>query len=236
MLHSRSLEREIIDIGPDHYTMEEYDDCMSKLDQVGKWLGGDRATFSALQRIPSTPESILDVGCGGGFFTTRLATRYPRTQIVGIDLNPHAIEFAQRKLASMRCPPPNVRFETRTQEQLAEPSKSHDVVLSTLVCHHMDDENLIDFISSACRIAKQRVIINDLHRHPLALVLFKLIAPLCFRNRLVQNDGPLSIRRAFTSDDLQNYVQKAGIKASEYSLRWCWAFRWLMEIDPRGTP
>ena len=42
MWESRSLESEIIDLSPDHYTVEEYKDCMVKLDHIGKWLGGDR--------------------------------------------------------------------------------------------------------------------------------------------------------------------------------------------------
>lgn len=233
MLKTRSLEKEIIDLGPDHYTLEEYNDCMVKLDHIGKWLGGDRATYSALGSMDRPPLSILDVGCGGGLFTTRLAVRYPQATILGIDLNPQAIKFAKSRLALIRHPPPNLSFETRAQAKLSEPNKSYDVVLSTLVCHHMTDEELIEFITNACRIAKQKVIINDLHRHSLALFLFKIISPIFFRNRLVQNDGPLSIRRAFTYEELNGYLKKAGLNSSQYTIRWNWAFRWLVEIDCR---
>lgn len=226
----RSTALEILDLGPNHYTLDEYNDCMVKLDLIGKWLGGDQATISALKRMDPPPQSILDVGCGGGLSTIRLGLQFPQAQILGIDLNPLAIAFAKTRLA-----PPNVSFEARAQGELREPSKSYDAVISTLVCHHLTDKDLIEFISKSCLVAKRKVIINDLHRHPLALFLFKCISPLFFRNRLVLNDGPLSIRRAFKRDELADYLKNAGLKPSQSSIRWQWAFRWLVEINCHGT-
>lgn len=231
MLNSRSQQLEIIDQGSGAYTKEEYNDCLEKLDKVGRWLGGDQATFYALSKLSEKPESILDVGCGGGLFTIRLAKLFPRVKIVGIDLNPQAIEFARNKVSLIKNAPPYLRFELRQRPDLNEPSKSFDVVLATLVCHHIPDRELITFIANACRIAKKKVILNDLHRHPLALIFFKLIAPIFFRNRLVLHDGPLSIQRAFKYDEWVSYLEQAGIKKSQYRIRWHWAFRWIVEIN-----
>ncbi len=47
MWQSRSSELEIIDLGD--YSKEEYEDCLFKLYCIGRWLGGDRATFAALR-------------------------------------------------------------------------------------------------------------------------------------------------------------------------------------------
>lgn len=232
----RSSEPEIIDLGPSYYTQEEYDDCLIKLDGIGRWLGGDRATFAALKELDRPPDSILDVGCGGGLFTMRLARRYPHAKIVGIDLNPSAIDFAKRRMQMLKNPPANLIFETRMEGQLAEPAKSYDVVLSTLVCHHLSDDHLIDFFARTHHIAKKKVIINDLHRHPLAYVLFKMIGPIFFPNRLVQNDGLLSIRKAFTREELYDLFERAGLRPSQCSINWCWAFRWLAAINCEELP
>jgi 2-polyprenyl-3-methyl-5-hydroxy-6-metoxy-1,4-benzoquinol methylase len=228
---SRSNELEILDLSPDHYTKEEYADCLLKLDRIGRWLGGDHATFSAIKRMGGKPSSILDVGCGGGIFATRLALAYPQAKVMGIDLNPQAIEFAVNRLQAMQTPPKNIAFEIRNSPRLQEPEKSYDIVLSTLVCHHMSDAELIDYLINAAHIAKKRVIINDLHRHPLAFYLFKTISPIAFRNRLVQHDGPLSILRAFTYEEWVSYLHKAGIKSQNYQIRWHPMFRWTIEID-----
>lgn len=217
----RSIHPELIDLGPAHYSPEEYEECLIKLDQIGTWLGGDRATFAALRNLK--PNSILDVGCGGGFFTAKLAKKFPQAHVVGIDLNPQAIAIANKRHRSS-----NLSFELRTEEKLIEPPKSYDIVLSTLVCHHLTDDNLPLFFTAASQIAKKKVILNDLHRHPLAYHLFRLITPL-FHNRLIQNDGLLSIRRGFTKKELMALLHQA--KITRFSLKWKWAFRWLLEIN-----
>ena len=223
MMETRSYEPEWLDLGPTYYTSQEYIDCLEQLDRVGRYLGGDQATWSALRHMQ--PNSILDVGCGGGQFTHRLAEKFPQAQIVGIDLNPDAIAFAKAQ-----NPLPNLFFENRA---LNEPDKSYDVVMATLVCHHMNDAELIAFIQNASRVAKKKVILNDLHRHALALGLFNLACPILFNNRVVAHDGPLSIRRAFKYQDWQHYLQSAGL--TQYSISWHWAFRWLVEINCERT-
>lgn len=223
-MNTRSDQLEIIDLGPDFYSKEEYFDCLHQLDRIGRWLGGDRATLGAFSNMQ--PHSILDVGCGGGTFAIRLAKRFPSARVTGIDLNPFAIEFANSYLAAMKKAPENIQFEIK---ELDEPPKSYDVVTCTLVCHHLKSHELIRFLADAGRIARKKVIINDLHRHPLALFLFKLISPICFPNRLVRHDGPLSVRRALTRQEWVDYLKRAGIK--RYTIRRRFAFRWIIEID-----
>lgn len=227
----RSQEKEIIDLGPNHYSREEYEDCLVKLDQIGKWLGGDSATFASLKKMNPYPDSILDVGCGGGLFTIKLASFFSKAKIAGIDLNSLAIQFAKQQLLRIHPPLKNIEFECTKEEKLQQTSRSYDAVIATLVCHHLSDQEFIDFISSACKIAKKRVIINDLHRHPFAHFLFRIVSPVFFRNRLVQHDGLISIKRAFTYDELVQLLKKAGINPSFYRIKWRWAFRWIIEID-----
>lgn len=230
MLNTRSVETELIDLGAEHYSLEEYEDCLIKLDRIGRWLGGDRASFSALDKLDLKFASILDVGCGGGLFTTRLAMRYPHVKVVGLDINSQAIDFAKKQLSMMQKPPKNLIFECPTQKKLDE-NVRYDIIISTLVCHHMSDQELIDFISSAKRIAKKKVILNDLHRHPMAQFLFKMISPIFFKNRLVQHDGLVSIRRSFKYHEWVHYLESSGLNPSQYDIQWKFAFRWLIQIN-----
>ncbi len=228
MWKTRSIEPELIDLGPNYYSLKEYTHCLYTLDRIGRWLGGDAGTFAALDRISVEPSSILDVGCGGGIFTARLAQKYPQAKVVGIDLNQHAIEFAKQRFKNY---PANLSFENREQGKLEESLKSYDVVLSTLVCHHLSDEEIVDFIQRAVRVARKRVIFNDLHRDPFAYYLFKLVGPVFFRNRLVQHDGPLSVLRAFKREEWVQYLELAGIPPSDYRIKWQFPFRWMVEIN-----
>lgn len=232
MLSQRSHQPELLDLGPSHYTTTEYRNCLYQLDRIGRSLGGDRATFNAFDQLTSSPTSILDVGCGGGLFTMRLAARYPQAKVLGIDIAPDAIQFAQEHLEKNKIP--HVEFKIPSQPQLDYFPNQFDVVTSTLVCHHLSDEDLIQFLKQTCQIAKHAVILNDLHRHPLASLGFACLVPLFFRNRLIWHDGLLSIRRAFTREDWWAYLKAADIDPQFCTVSWHWAFRWIIKIDTLG--
>lgn len=227
-LSERSHEREWMDLGPPYYTPEEYRSCLYQLDRIGRFLGGDRATFWALAQLSNPPDSILDVGCGGGLFTLRLAAHYPHTQVMGIDISQEAIAFAQEHLN--RSQQKNVQFLVPSSPHLDE-KQPFDVIMATLVCHHLSDEELVSFLKSACKTARKAVILNDLHRNILATLGFAILTPLFFRNRMIWHDGLLSIRRSFTRQDWVNLLEKAEIDKSNYTITWHWAFRWIVMID-----
>lgn len=46
--------------------------------------------------LPPVARYVLDIGCGTGFWTQRLAKRYPRAQITGLDLAPGMLEQARQ--------------------------------------------------------------------------------------------------------------------------------------------
>lgn len=229
-MHQRINTPEIMDLGPSHYTSEEYSNCLHQLGRIGRLLGGDRATLWAFKQLPKAPKSILDVGCGGGQMALKLAQNYPKAKVRGIDLSEEAIAFAQ---AQGMPHPRNLKFSICKTPELRESPKSVDVVTSTLVCHHLSDDEIIDFLKRSLSTAKEAVIFNDLHRHPLAATVFSKIAPVCFRNRLIIHDGLLSIKRAFTRNDLLAYLEAAKIPQRAFSLTWHCFFRWILILYPR---
>lgn len=231
MKHCRSHEKEWMDLGPPYYNDAEYDHCLQQLGRIGRYLGGDRATFQALGKLKSPPRSILDVGCGGGAFTVELAKRYPKAKVTGIDTSAAAIDYANRQLQSMSPPITNIEFILSSNPRLDSLQKKFDVVTSTLVCHHLSDDELIVFLKDAYKIANQAVIFNDLHRHSLATLGYRVIAPLLFRNKMITHDGLLSIKRSFIRKEWDFFMASAEIPKSSYSIAWQWAFRWIITIN-----
>lgn len=227
-MHQRSDEQELIDLGPSSYSQAEYHDCMRQLGRVGRLLGGDRATLAAFDQLKERPTSILDVGCGGGDTARLLAKRYPMCRVEGIDFSQEAVRVAASHPDNTLFP--HLSFhKPQTLELSCEP-KSYDVVTATLVCHHMSDAQLVDFLKRASTAAKKAIIINDLHRHPLAYTSYGLIAPVLFGNRLITHDGLISIKRGFTKQDWIRYLGEAGFNQKQWSIHWKWAFRWTILI------
>lgn len=229
-MRSRSQEKEYIDLGSEFYTKEEYRDCLKKLGSVGRLLGGNLATLSAFKKLKHEPTTILDVGCGGGDFTRLLAKKYPQAEVVGIDYSKAAIEYAKEQPQNVKLP--NLTFKVPDTLELNAPLKSFDVVTATLVCHHMTDQELVDFLVRAANVARKAIILNDLHRHPLAYLSYFILNPILFRNRLITHDGLLSIKRSFTRSDWISYLHKAGFKEYQYTIKWKFPFRWIITINP----
>lgn len=224
----RSSSLEILDLGPQYYTQPEYDHCLALLGKINRYLGGFRATNKALKTLKTLPKSILEVGCGGGYLCHYLHKNYPETLIFGIDLSKEAIQHAKAQFSKEN--EGKIAFATQKEKTLLFNESSFDVVTTMLVCHHMTDEELVQFIKEAYRICSVSVIINDLHRHLLAYLSFSLIVPFVFPNRLIWNDGRLSIRRAFRKKDWSKIMEKAGFHPDQWTLKWNWAFRWTLTL------
>lgn len=77
---------------------------------IDDWLA---AADGVVERLEAGVRAA-DIGCGEGFATLLLASRYPRTDIVGIDPDRVAIADATRNAAEAGLP--NVRFECGTSE------------------------------------------------------------------------------------------------------------------------
>ena len=68
------------------------------------------------------------------------------------------------------------------------------------------------------------MVINDLHRHPLAYYSIRLLTQLFSKSPMVKNDGPLSVLRSFQRKELSYLIKTTGFHSFE--IEWKWAFRW----------
>ncbi|KTD18776.1 methyltransferase [Legionella lansingensis] len=220
----RSQEKELLDLGHEFYDKTEYKDCLKKLFLVNKYFGFFRSTQKLLKPAPKTA-TLIDVGCGSGLFLLHLSNYFPHMNMLGIDINPDAILEGQSELNRWRNRElaQKVAFATQELHEVLA-IKNVDILLATLLCHHLSDEELVTFFQQAYQKTNWMVIINDLHRHRLAYWLFACFSPLLFRNRLITHDGLISIQRGFTRAELKTLLAKANI--ADYQIKWCWPFRW----------
>ena len=62
------------------------------------------------------------------------------------------------------------------------------------------------------RVATRGVFVIDLHRHPVAYYFYTTIGRLILHNRLLREDGALSILRSFTPKELLDLARRAGLE------------------------
>lgn len=210
----RSHRLEHIDTG--NYTAEEYEDCIGELQFVNRWLGDAYSLKATLLREIEaqslTRFSILDVGAGSGELL-RVAASWARQTNrtfsgVGLELNERMaesiLEESERfdEISSVRGDALNLPFA----------DSQFDYVMCSLFTHHFVDEQVVHILREMSRVAKRRIFVIDLHRHPMPYFFYTTLGKLVLRNRLLRHDGALSILRSFKSEELLELAQRARLR------------------------
>lgn len=236
----RSHKKELLDM--DHIPFADIERNMQELDFINTWLGGHAISQQGLKgligaksfllkrkgivRGAPTEISICELGCGGGD-NLRILSRWCQKRgikvyITGIDINADCIKVAKDKWKGGDA----TWIHADYRDVVFEKGKP-DFLFSSLFCHHFTDAELVVMLRWMQEHAGSGWFINDLHRHPLAWFSIRLLTGWFSRSYLVKNDAPLSVLRGFNRTEWKRVLNEAGIE--EYSLKWKWAFRWLVK-------
>jgi SAM-dependent methyltransferase len=169
-----------------------------------------RPTLSFLRRaVPrGTRLRLLDVGFGDGDMLRRIS-RWAKdhdveADLVGVDLNPRSAPAA-----SAHTPPDlPIRYITGDYADVAGP---WDIIVSSLVAHHMSAVELRAFLRFMETAAGRGWMINDLHRHRVAHLGFPVLAWAARWHPIVRHDGRLSVARGFRPPEWRDILKGAGI-------------------------
>ena len=199
----RVSPRELPELMDGECSYEDFRECLHSLEQVNRWLLGYRPTLAWLERLPHTPNQpmhIVDVGSGGGGLLRQIAgwarSRGIAVQLTGIDLNPYAARAAAESTSK------DFGISWVTGDALKyRPEKPIDIVVSSLMAHHLEDEEIVALLRWMDATARIGWFINDLERSEPASRMFGWAAGLMRWHRFVRHDGPVSFRRAFRKED-----------------------------------
>src|SRR5215213_4476042 len=209
----RSYELEHLDKGD--YTPEEYEGCMAELRRVNRWLGDSRAlrrsVLPDIGRDALREFSLLDVGAGTGELLREVALwsrrRGATARLVGLELNGRAAAGLAEESREFW------EVESVRGDALRLPfaAGAFDYVMCSLFTHHFRDETCVRVLAEMARVAARRVYVIDLHRHPVAYYFYTTAGRLFLHNRLVREDGALSILRSFRPRELRVLAERAGL-------------------------
>jgi ubiquinone/menaquinone biosynthesis C-methylase UbiE len=168
--------------------------------------GAFRDRIISLARI-EPGETILDVGCGTGTLAIAAKRRIgPMGKVYGIDASPDMIARAKTKAGKAGL---DILFENKSIQALPFPDEQFDVVLSTLMLHHLPRKLREDGIREIRRVLRpdgrllvidfggkerQRGLLAHLHRRHGHVKSAEVVALLAAAGMNVIESGAIGIK------------------------------------------
>lgn len=116
-------------------------------------LGRARSIRERAARLaaPKDGERVLDVGCGTGALAFAAKSLAPGALVSGIDASPEMVAVARKKAGRKRG---DVTFEVAAIESLPFGDGEFDIVLSSLMLHHLPSDVKAAGLAEVARVLK----------------------------------------------------------------------------------
>lgn len=228
----RSRQPEIMDASDFHG--EEMKKVLTDIRNMNKWLGGDSVALNGITKLlkelpKDQPITILDVGCGDGEMLRNCHQFGQKNgydfKLIGIDFNPNIIRNAEMKSEGHA----NISYQTGDVFRDAGRIPKCDIAMCNLFLHHFDNSRIIELLTHLVSNSKIGVVVNDLHRHRISFLFFKLVKPFLLKTETARSDGSISIARGFRKRELIEISKQ--VPGQKSIVKWMWAFRyqWILK-------
>ena len=211
----RVVTSELLDT--DSGTPEEVAAALSDIRQINRWFGGIATTQSMIAQVARKHAvhslSLLEVAAGAGYVPHAASTRMRK---LGVQLE---VTLLDRAASHLKNGSGN-EASAVAGDALALPfaDGSFDLVSCCLFAHHLEPEEMVQFVNEGLRVSRTAVIINDLVRDPIHLVLVYVSLAL-YRSRFNRHDAPASVRRAYTVNEMNEMLGQTTAASVEIERR-----------------
>jgi SAM-dependent methyltransferase len=212
------------------------------LERVNRHLGGVALTIHAIERLVERADRrdgqqalrVLDVGTGAADIPIAIV-RWARRRGIPIEitgLDAHAGVLAQARSRAEGYP--EIDFvQADAMEMVGSPRspferKSFDIVMSSLVLHHLPNDHALVVMAKMQSLARIGVVWNDLWRNPIAH-LGTWIGTLG-AGPVIRHDGRVSVQAAFTRREALDLASRACWQRP--SLRTSRFYRFVLWAEP----
>jgi SAM-dependent methyltransferase len=198
--------------------------CLQDIARTNRLTFAYRPLIGWLSRLTAdlpplaAPLRILDIGCGYGDGLRRVE-RWARrrripVELVGLDLNPDATALAEEATAA------SSRIQWVTANVLSyTPQQAPHLIISSLFTHHLNEEQIVQFLRWMEDHARLGWFINDLSRAPIPYHFFRAFARVARLHHFVRNDGPVSIARSFIAGEWRTMCGAAELDMESIEIR-----------------
>jgi ubiquinone/menaquinone biosynthesis C-methylase UbiE len=190
---------------------------LADIDRLNSWFGGYALSLRAIRRLAAEvprahPLRVIDVGGGTAAFAVRVVRWARRSgrdiRVVVVDRDPISLRLARAAVAAY----PEIVLVCADAAALPCRERAVDIVTSALTLHHLEPAQAAAGLREMTAAARIGVVVNDLLRRRLSLGLVWLVTRLLGCHPISRHDGPLSVRRSYSRDELRALAEKAGAR------------------------
>jgi ubiquinone/menaquinone biosynthesis C-methylase UbiE len=169
-----------------------------------------------LARLPAgRMATVLDLGTGGAD-VPRALVRWARRagrpiRVFALDLDGATLAVARGMVAGY----PEITLLQADALALPFRRGGVDIAISALTLHHLEPAAAAAHLAAMDAVARAGVVVNDLARSRSAWALVWLVTRLLGCGRMSRHDGPLSVRRAYTAEEVRGLCARAGLERVE---------------------
>lgn len=210
----RNLRAELLDL--DEAPFEEVKESLGDVRRVNQYLSGYRVLLYHAERFMrkhsgSRPFRILDLATGSADQPIALAVmarkmNFPVT-ITAMDINRKMLRYAQEEIADF----PEISLVQCDILAMPFQENSFDLAVNNLSIHHFSKRDAVVIIKTLYSLGRLGFIVNDLYRSRVAHAAIYLLTRMLTKNRLTRFDAPVSVMNAFTSEEMGQLADEAGI-------------------------
>lgn len=235
------ITQELLD--DDQGTPREIRESLEDLWRVNRYLGGlrclKRSLETVLEQTPARSLTVLDVGAGtgdvGAWMHAWLAGQGIEARVCVLDRRLSHLLSGRHLLAASPAASP-VHPLVADALALPLPDDSIDIVTCNLFLHHFHGEEAVTFLRSLLRVARHAVVISDLERSLWPWLAIRMV-PRPFIRRLSHVDGPASVRKAYSPDELRQLLLQFPGAGRHAILRvWPWRLGAVLWKDQASNP
>ena len=193
------------------------EDNLRDLRRINRLLGGVDLSARAVASLAGGRENLtlLDVGTGAADIPVALLARARgdgrQLSITATDGRAEVVRAA-RAVDPGLDRTPGLKLAVADGLALPYPDASFDVAHISLVLHHHDPAEAVTLLRELRRVARSGVVVNDLSRGRLRWLGAVLLTATITSGRYTRHDAPLSVRRAYTLDEVRSLFRDAGIR------------------------
>ena len=185
---------------------------LENLARLNRTFGARVAVEKMFHQLIDKTQKVLVADLASGYgdhgrnLIERGRERNCEVSVVSVDF-----QLQTLKLARAATPPHQKMFFVQADVRcLPFRNRGADLVFCSLALHHFAEPDAVNVLREMARVGRRGMACIDLVRGRLAAFCIWLLTAVVMRNPMTRHDARLSVRRAFTHDELKSLAEKAG--------------------------